>query len=172
MLDFDRRPIEVNDIAVLEANLRASNGLVHIIGGVLQNPDPRPTIVDLAVGAPQLSILTQAVVRVGLDTVLAAGGPFTVFAPTDAAFGRLLNAVGAASLDDIDDTTLVNVLLDHIVVGEFDAVELSSRRRAMGGLKLRFNPRQGTVNGISIEAVDVEAINGTVHIIGDVLLGG
>ena len=52
-----------------------------------------PTIVDLAQGSPELSILVEAAVRTGLDKVLASGSPFTVFAPTNEAFEALLAAV-------------------------------------------------------------------------------
>jgi len=170
-LDFDRRPLEVNDVDIVERDLQASNGVIHVIDEVLVESDSRPSIVDLAVATPELSILTEAVVRVGLTTVLDAGGPFTVFAPTDDAFLDLLADLGAASLDDIDDGTLVNILLDHVVAGEFDLEELDGTRRALGGLKLNFRGRPRTVNGNAIVIPDVEASNGTVHVIDGVLLG-
>ena len=171
ILDFDRGPAEVNDVSIIAANVRASNGIVHVIDEVLLNPDPRPSIVDLAIATPDLSILTAAVVRVNLVTILDAGGPFTVFAPTNQAFLDLLADVGAASLDDIDDATLISILLDHIVVGEFDLNELTRSRRALGQLKLTFNKRRQLVNGLNIVIPDVEAFNGTVHVIDGVLLG-
>ena len=171
ILDFDRKPLEVNDVSVIASNVRASNGIVHVIDEVLRNPDPRPSIVDLAIATPDLSILVDIVVRLNLVTLLDAGKPFTVFAPTNAAFLDLLNQVGAASLDDIDDATLIAILLDHIVVGEYDQKDLNASRRAMGQLKLRFSGRRQRVNGQRIVIPDVEAANGTVHVIDGVLLG-
>lgn len=171
-LEFDRRPLEVNDIAIVTADLRASNGVVHVIDAVLLEPDPRPLITELAVASPGLSVLVQAAVRSGLDRVLAAGAPFTVFAPTDAAFGRLLDALGVASLDDIDDRTLVNVLLDHVVAGEIDPIDAKGRRwyRALGRLPIVLDLDRDRVNGIAILGEAIEAENGTIYVIDDVLL--
>lgn len=169
-LEADARPLQVNDVDVVRGDLRARNGVVHVIDAVLVDPDPRPSIADLAADTESLSILLAAVERAGLDRLLAFGGPFTVFAPTNDAFLALLDDLGASSLDDIDDTTLINVLLDHIVLGERDAREIGRRETALGGLPLRFDPAPTTVNGIPIALPDVEARNGTVHVIEGVLL--
>ena len=179
-LDFDRSPnVQVNDINVVIGNVRASNGIVHVIDAVLLDPDPRPTITQLAVGNPDLSILVQAVVRTGLDKLLSNGKPFTVFAPTNQAFLDLLASLGLNSLNDVDDRTLTNILLDHIVSRELDAVDVLERAgrrfffrspRAIGNLRLRFERHPLTVNEAGIIATDVEAQNGTVHVIDAVLL--
>ena len=177
-LDFDRDPLEVNDIRVVAADIRATNGIVHVIDAVLLEPDPRPTITELAVSNPDLSILVQAAVRTGLDKVLNNGKPFTVFAPTNDAFVKLLETLGLASLDDVDDRTLTNILLDHVVAQELDGIDVvrAARRRffgrvrAAGNLILAFDNHPLSVNGIDIVATDVEAENGTVHVIDGVLL--
>ena len=171
-LEFDRHPLEVNDIDIIAANIRASNGIVHVIDAVLLEPDPRPSITDLAVATPELSVLVEAATRTGLDRILAAGGPFTVFAPTNDAFVRLLGELGLSSLDDVDQGTLVNILLDHVVARELDRVELRRSRgtRALGRLRLRFRTHPLSVNRIPIVATDIEANNGTVHVIDGVLL--
>ncbi len=175
-LDFDRDPVEVNDINVSIADIRASNGIIHVIDAVLLEPDPRPTITELAVGNPDLSVLVAAVQRTGLDQVLNNGKPFTVFAPTNQAFLDLLAALGLSSLDEVDDRTLTNILLDHIVSDELDAIDVLERvgktrgAKALGDLRLRFENKPLTVNEANIIAVDVEAENGTVHVIDTVLL--
>ena len=171
-LDFDASPLEVNDIDIVIKDLRASNGVVHVIDEVLLDPDPRPSIVDLAVDAPNLTILVEAATRTGLAPILANGSPFTVFAPTDEAFLRVLDVLGLASLDDVDDRTLTSILLDHVVARELDPAELRRRRvtRALGRLRLFFSSKDDTVNGIPILAGGLEANNGTVYVIDGVLL--
>ncbi len=171
ILEFDRNPVEVNDIRVVAGNLHASNGVAHIIEAVLLDPDPRPSLAELAASVPSLSVLVEAAQRTGLDVVLDAGAPFTVFAPTNEAFEALLSALGLTSLDEVDDRTLVNTLLDHIVATEIDDDELRafSRTRAMGGLPLWIDGRRRVVNGVQILGPAVEAGNGTAFVIDGVL---
>ena len=175
-IDFDRKPASVNDADVVAADLRARNGVVHVIDGVLLEPDPRPTIAELAVGNPDLSILVDAATRAGLVEALSAPGDLTVFAPTNDAFVALLSKLGVASLDDIDVDTLRGVLLDHVVPAELDQVDLVQRSRGwkktgtLGDLRLRFDRHPLQVNGVDIVATDVEGSNGTVQVIDEVLL--
>ncbi|MFZ4584404.1 MAG: fasciclin domain-containing protein [Acidimicrobiia bacterium] len=178
-IDFDRADGGVNNAHVVAANLAASNGVVHKIDTVLLDPDPRPTIAGIVSAIPDTSILLQAVVKAGLADVLSdRSGRFTVFAPTNDAFVALLGKLGVAGLDDIPVDTLKSVLLDHVVGRELDAVTVLERadsRRAtptLGGLKLRFDASNVSVNGVHIVKTDVEGSNGTVHIINQVLLRG
>ncbi len=116
--------------------------------------------------------------KAGLAETLSGPGPFTVFAPTNDAFVKLLAKLGAKSLDDIPVATLKAVLLDHVVAGELDAVDVAGRipnhqgANALGGLWLRFSAGPLQVNGANIVATDVEGSNGTVHVIDQVLLRG
>jgi transforming growth factor-beta-induced protein len=181
-IDFDREPAGVNDANVVAADIKARNGYVHVIDKVLLDPDPRPTIAQLAIGNPDLSILVQAVTKAGLvDAISDPDANLTVFAPTNEAFVALLGQLGLASLDDVPVDTLRGILLDHVVGQELDHVDLAARcgwwwgwhgkrTDTLGGLKLRFS-RDGTrVNGAHIVATDVEGSNGTVHVIDAVLL--
>ena len=181
-IDYDRQPAGVNDANVVAADIRARNGYVHVIDRVLLDPDPRPTIAQLAIGNPDLSILVQAVTKAGLVNAISdPNANLTVFAPTNEAFVALLGKLGLASLDDVPVDTLRGILLDHVVGQELDRVDLAvrcggwwgwhgKRTETLGGLKLRFS-RDGTrVNGAGIVASDVEGSNGTVHVIDAVLL--
>jgi transforming growth factor-beta-induced protein len=175
-IDFDRQPTGVNDASIVAADVLAANGVVHVIDRVLLDPDPRPTITELAVATPDLSILVQAVLRAGLAETLAQLGPYTVFAPTNLAFTALFARLGLPGIDDVPLDMLTAVLLDHVVVGELDAVDVLERADAgrsaqtIGGLRLDFAADPPGVNGAGIVAVDVEGRNGTVHVIDAVLL--
>jgi uncharacterized surface protein with fasciclin (FAS1) repeats len=176
-LEFDRSPnVQVNDVNVLAADLKASNGIVHVIGAVLLDPDPRPTIAEIAVGNPNFSTLVAAAQRAGLVDVLSQPGNLTVFAPTNDAFAALLRQLNLTSLDQVPTDQLRSILLDHVVGAEVDAVDVGElvnghqRVRTLGGLRLRFTGSPLKVNGVGISAVDVEAENGTVHVIDAVLL--
>jgi transforming growth factor-beta-induced protein len=177
-LDADRSPAAVNDANIVAADLQASNGVVHVIDRVLLDPDPRPTIADLATATPDLSILLQAVVKAGLADVLASPGDYTVFAPTNAAFLDLLSTLGYSSLDEVPVDALRGILLDHVVAAELDAVDVAgivdtgTTVPTLGGLPLTFTSGPLAVNGVPIAATDIEASNGTVHVISAVLLEG
>ena len=129
-----------------------------------------------------LKNIVQAVVRAGLDDDLAGTGPFTVFAPTDAAFAALLVELDAASLADIDDATLLAVLKYHVVSGKVLSTSLTDGQVVApilgdgntfeidltGGAKIK----DGAGRTSNITATDIEASNGVVHVIDKVLLPG
>lgn len=164
-------PLTVNDIGLVVRDVRASNGIVHVIDGVLIG-DP-PTIVAKALGNPDLSTLVDAVVRADLVETLQGEGPFTVFAPSNAAFESFGIDPAATDVD-----TLTAVLLDHVVAGRFTERQL--RRLAwrrghietLGGLLLDVRFRRGRlqVNGLDVEVANVTGSNGVVHVIDGVLL--
>ena len=78
---------------------------------------PDSTITGLAKTDPNLSILVQALVKTNLDRTLMGPGPFTVFAPTDAAFVAFLKTTPYATLNDVPDAVLTQILLNHVVSG-------------------------------------------------------
>jgi transforming growth factor-beta-induced protein len=138
-------------------------------------------IVELAQGNANLSILVQAVVRAGLDDDLAGAGPFTVFAPTDAAFAALLDELDATSLADISDETLIAVLKYHVVSGKVLSTSLTDEQVVtpiLGGVGNTFKidltggAKIVDANGriANITATDIEASNGVVHVIDKVIL--
>jgi len=175
-IDFDRSPAGVNDAGIAIADLKAKNGYVHVIDRVLLDPDPRPTIAELAIATPALSTLVTAVTRAGLvEAISDRDANLTVFAPTNDAFAALLGSLGLTSLDQVGDDALKGILLDHVVAKELDAVDLRQRgwswhrTRTLGGLKLRFSDGGTKVNRATIAITDVEGANGTVHVIDRVL---
>ncbi|MDP2542350.1 cell adhesion protein [Tenacibaculum discolor] len=137
-------------------------------------------IVDVAVADSNLSVLVAALQKADLVSALQADGPYTVFAPTDAAFQALLDSNDSwNSLDDIPVETLKSVLLFHVISGEVKAADLSNTyvntlstgpNNEMLSLQVEVD---GAVefNGDSKPiATDVMASNGVIHTIDKVML--
>ena len=100
-----------NGATVTVPDLEAVNGVVHVIDKVLLPPPLPATVVDIVTGSPDHTVLTQAVVAAGLAGALSADGPFTVLAPTDAAFTEALTQLGISAEALLSDTeTLTSVL--------------------------------------------------------------
>ncbi|HHP7239877.1 fasciclin domain-containing protein [Longibacter sp.] len=163
----DGGTVRVNGIEVTTANIQTSNGVVHLIDSVLLEA---ATTTERAVLTPQLSTLTDAVIAAGLDDDLNGDGPFTVFAPVDAAFGN----IDAGELT-ADSDLLSKVLTYHVVAGSaIEAGDISDGQTAesLQGGDLSFSVDGGTVrvNGIPVTTADIQTSNGVVHLIDGVLL--
>ncbi|WKX77035.1 fasciclin domain-containing protein [Zobellia laminariae] len=113
-----------------------------------------------------------------LVSTLQGTGPFTVFAPTNTAFQAFLTENNFASLDDIPEETLKQVLLNHVVSGNVKAADLettyysSSSTAGVDGknLSLYVNTADGvTINGSAVSTADIEASNGTIHVVDKVI---
>lgn len=129
------------------------------------------TIVDIAVGNEDFSTLVTAVTEAGLVETLSGEGPFTVFAPTDAAFAALPEGALAAVL--ADPALLTAVLTYHVVSGDVRAADVVNltKARTVQGEYLRIGTEGGvTVDGANVVAADVVASNGVIHVIDAVLL--
>jgi uncharacterized surface protein with fasciclin (FAS1) repeats len=129
-------------------------------------------IVDTAVAAGSFTTLARALGAAGLVDTLKGPGPFTVFAPTDAAFAKL----PAGTLDKLlaDKEQLTKVLTYHVVSGSVqaaDVVKLTSARTVEGeDVTVSFNGKSVMVNNAHVVKTDVEATNGVIHVIDTVLL--
>ncbi len=144
-----------------------------------------PTIVAVAAGNPDFSTLVAAVQAAGLVDTLNGGGPFTVFAPTNSAFGALPHGTVSALLQPNSRPTLTNILTYHVVSGRITAADLATAVRVGGGSatlktvqggELRVSARNRSLRltdasgeHIDIVAADVEASNGIIHVVGSVL---
>jgi transforming growth factor-beta-induced protein len=139
---------------------------------------PGPTIVEtaLAVNADsgEFDYLIEAVVATGLVDTLNGNRQFTVFAPTDAAFEDLFAALGVDGTSDIPVDLLTSVLLYHVAPGErfSDDVVASTRIRTVskGFLVPSLSGGSAFVNDAKILIADVDASNGVIHVIDEVLL--
>jgi len=168
--------VMVNTANVIFADKKALNGVIHVIDRVML--PPTQNLVELALGYnPEFSILVQAVTKAGLGETLATGGPFTVFAPTNAAFGALLAELNLNSLDQIPVELLKKVLLYHVVEGRVYSSDLvSGPVNALGGAfsvntsMLKLNDINGRESGLIPSLLNVQATNGVVHVIDRVIL--
>ena len=129
-------------------------------------------IVDIAVANGSFKTLVAAVAAAGLVETLKGEGPFTVVAPTDAAFAKLPAGTVEALLQD--QAKLTAILTYHVVPGKVlaaDVVKLTSATTVQGGT-VAIATRDGKVmiNGAEVLAADVTASNGVIHVIDSVLL--
>lgn len=136
--------------------------------------DMTPTEDIVAVAqANGYNSLAAALTAADLVDDLQGDGPFTVFAPTDAAFASLLSDLGLSSLDEIAQEDLIEILTYHVVAGEVYSKDITAGPvPTLNGSNITLAVDGGiTVNGVAVEApFDVAASNGVIHTIGSVLV--
>eukprot|EP01035_Chromulina_nebulosa_P005431 gene5431-7361_t len=131
-------------------------------------------IVAVAAGAGQFKTLLAAATAAGLVPTLQSPGPFTVFAPTDAAFAALPAGTVDTLLKPENRKQLVSVLTYHVVPGRTLSTALAGKQVSVAsvqGATLAVDGRNGvTVNGAKVVSADIAASNGVIHVIDKVLL--
>lgn len=155
----------------VETNTNSEQGVM--VGGALmvQSKD----IVDNAVNASNVTTLVAAVKAAGLVDTLKGPGPFTVFAPTNAAFAKLPAGTVDALLKPENKAKLVNILTYHVVAGRYTSADLTDGMilKTVEGKTIKINKVQGKimVNGTAVvETADVISSNGVTFVIDSVLL--
>lgn len=142
------------------------------------NPLMSNTIVDIASGDENFSILVRALQKAGLDGTLASEGDYTVFAPTNDAFNTLFTGLGVSGIDDLSADALKPILLYH-VMGQKATAEMisagyySSLSPAHSSyLSLFVQTASGVKinNSANVTSADLMADNGVIHVIDQVLL--
>ncbi|MCW5935104.1 MAG: fasciclin domain-containing protein [Fimbriimonadia bacterium] len=129
-------------------------------------------IVDTAIGAGQFKTLVSLVQAAGLVDALRSDGPFTVFAPTDAAFAK----VPKATLDALgkDKEALKQVLLYHVVSGKVTSgqvVKVNKAKTLQGSdVKVKVSGKNVMINNAKVVKADIECTNGVIHVIDTVIL--
>jgi uncharacterized surface protein with fasciclin (FAS1) repeats len=131
-------------------------------------------IVDTAVAAGSFTTLTTALTSAGLVQTLKGPGPFTVFAPTDAAFGKLPAGTVDTLLMPANHDQLTAVLTYHVVAGEQTKADLAkvSTIKTVEGQNLAISATGGAVkvNEANVTTADIACSNGVIHVIDSVLL--
>jgi len=130
-------------------------------------------IVDTAVGAGNFTTLVAAVEAAGLVETLKGEGPFTVFAPTDAAFAALPAGTVEDLLKPENKDKLTAILTYHVVPGKVMSTDLTEGQKAatVQGGEVTITLEGGAkVNGAVISTADIEATNGVIHVIDSVIL--
>jgi len=131
-------------------------------------------IVGLAVGNKDLSTLVAAVKAAGLVETLQSDGPFTVFAPTNAAFDALPEGTLESLLKPENKAKLVSILTYHVVGAKVMSKDLSNGQKAKTvegqNINVKLNGSGVMINDAKVVAADVSASNGVVHVIDKVIL--
>jgi transforming growth factor-beta-induced protein len=194
---------KINQATIIVTDIEASNGVIHVIDAVLLPPaqeametaeEPAPTatpapeeemaaesaeladIVDTAVAAGGFETLVAAVQAAGLVDALKGEGPFTVFAPTDAAFAAVEEAQPGTLEALLADPggLLTDILLYHVIAGKVMAADVTDGLVAttLLGEDVTFSVADGIVkiNDATVIVADIEASNGVIHVIDAVLL--
>lgn len=155
--------VKVDDADVTTPDVKASNGVIHVINQILI--PPKDDIVATAVAAGTFTKLAEALTAADLVTTLKGKGPFTVFAPTDAAFAKLATVPTGAALK--------NVLLYHVVAGAVGSGDLKA-----GPVPTQLTGKSVTVSltgGVKIDDATVTTANiltknGVIHVVDTVLV--
>jgi transforming growth factor-beta-induced protein len=168
--------VKINEASVSSADIEVSNGVVHIIDGVLLPSlyaSALGTIVEVPLFRKDYSTLTAALVKAELVETLLGAGPFTVFAPNNAAF----ESAGITSLDGLTKEDLTPILLYHVVGAKVLSSGLPSdgvvtTLNSDGGDKFFLSLGETVyINGSStITGVDIEKSNGVIHTIDKTLM--
>src|SRR5690554_5022209 len=174
--------VKINESTVVSADIEATNGVIHVIDSVLVPADfvlnaaeeaEGQDIVDIAVGNEDFSILVAALTEAELVGALQGEGPFTVFAPTNAAFAALLAQLEISAEDLLAHPQLSEVLLYHVVSGKVMSTDLVNGMEAetLKGDAIKVDLTNGVkINESTVVSADIEATNGVIHVIDSILV--
>ena len=171
--------IKVDDTGVMIAGAKVtmtdivcSNGIIHVIDSVMM-PSTK-TVVETAVEAGTFKTLAAALGAANLVDTLQGEGPFTVFAPTDAAFAALPKGTVETLLKPENKAALTSILTYHVVAGRVPSSEVVQRKgvTSLNGQRLGVNVgKEGVrIGGSMVSVTDIQCANGTIHVIDAVML--
>ena len=164
----------IDNANVSIADIETENGVVHVIDAVLvPEEDQSTTVVDVVVNSENHTMLEAAVVAAGLVETLSGDGPFTVFAPTDAAFALLPEGLIDQLLED-PTGDLTTILTHHVHSGNVLSTDLINGMMVptLAGTELTVSLMDSMVliDNANVSIADIETENGVVHIIDAVLV--
>ena len=167
-------------------------GIAFLAVSVLSCSDDnesQPTIVDIASGNADFSILVRALERTNLVVTLDGSGQFTVFAPTNTAFNTFFTSLGAGvTVENVDTAVLKNILLNHVIDEEIKSSALPAATYASTLSPINSTPTSPTISmfvqktgatvtinggasskGAVVTTADLDASNGVIHIVNSVI---
>ncbi|MCU0710646.1 MAG: fasciclin domain-containing protein [Pirellula sp.] len=168
----DGGKVAVDSANVVKTDIKCSNGVIHVIDSViLPSTDLIPAVADKA---GSFKTLLAAVKAAGLAETLSGEGPFTVFAPTDAAFAKIPEATLKDLLKPENKDKLVAILTYHVVPGRVfseGALEAKSAKTVQGSsVKISVKDGAAYVDNAKIVTTDINAANGVIHVIDTVIM--
>lgn len=168
----DGGKVAVDGANVVKTDIKCSNGVIHVIDSViLPSTDLIPAVADKA---GSFKTLLAAVKAAGLAETLSGEGPFTVFAPTDAAFAKIPEATLKDLLKPENKDKLVAILTYHVVPGRVfseGALEAKSAKTVQGAsVKISVKDGAAYVDNAKIVTTDINAANGVIHVIDTVIM--
>jgi uncharacterized surface protein with fasciclin (FAS1) repeats len=178
-LSLSGNDLLVNASTVIIPDVMASNGIIHAIDSVLMPPsmnEPTGTIVDVASGDDRFSTLVEAIGAANLVGALSGEGPFTVFAPTNAAFDLI--ASGTIDALKLDEEKIANLLKQHVVAGEVNSAAayaangtaVTTLSMAEIGVNIDTATDNLSFGAANIIQTDIHTTNGIIHVIDAVIL--
>ncbi len=164
--------VTVDGANVVKTDIACSNGVIHVIDAVILPASD--TIPATARKAGTFGTLLAAAKAAGLADVLSGEGPFTVFAPTDEAFAKLPAGTVENLLKPENKSRLADILKYHVVSGRVysdDALAIGKAKTLQGSeIHIRVSGGKAQVNAAGLAATDIDAANGVIHVIDQVIL--
>jgi uncharacterized surface protein with fasciclin (FAS1) repeats len=163
--------VRVDGVNVIKTDILCTNGVIHVVDAVMM-PSTK-NLVETAVEAGSFKTLAAALKAAGLAETLQGKGPFTVLAPTDAAFAALPEGTVAMLLEPANKEKLVAVLTYHVIPGRVYADQLASGgvKTLQGGkVQVKLNKGKAWFNDATVVTADIDTTNGVIHVIDKVLL--
>jgi len=159
---------------VTGADVDCSNGVIHVIDAVVLPPAP-VDIVATALSTGNHGVLAEALTKANLVTALQGTGPFTVFAPTDAAFTAALTALSITKQQLLDRADLADILKYHVISGsKIMAADLQASQTpaTLQGQTVTITKDGAVVKfaTATVTGADVDCSNGVIHVIDAVVL--
>ena len=162
--------VQVDSAKVVKADILTTNGVIHVIDSVMLPKD----IVDLASSVGSFTTLVTALKAANLVSTLKGDGPFTVFAPTDAAFAKLPESTLKSLLLPENKAKLQSILTYHVVSGKVMAADVVNLKTAptVNGKSASVSAKNGQVmiDKARVVKTDIIATNGVIHVIDAVIL--
>lgn len=170
--ELDGGQIMLDGAKLVTADIECDNGVIHVIDQVILPVEQ--TLPEVAANAKSFGTLLAAVTAADLAETLSSPGPFTVFAPTDEAFSKLPEGTVETLLKPENKSQLIDVLTYHVVPGRVyatDALRAEKAKTVQGGsVKIATSGDSARVNNATLLATDIDAANGVIHVIDQVLL--